>query len=217
MVYAPHPFRKHAAVRGRSNGLGQVSEGLEVALEDLPPWEEDDVLTYPMLWTNPMTGEKALQGELLSLIAELSSTCAIFTLRMLRCLTIALLTHIITLVHSIAAWKLLVKRSPDAEEQVVDDIEEVRRIIYALQRPALEPKYIFAPPYNEGDLVIFYNRGLMHCATGEKLSFDGRVKAVAPQSLWLTFGLSQSTLWRRTVLVQCIKRSELQSARVFEH
>ncbi|ORY60397.1 hypothetical protein BCR35DRAFT_335018 [Leucosporidium creatinivorum] len=136
VVYAPHPFRKHAACRGRSNGLGQVSEGLEAPLEDLPPWEDADVLTYPMLWTSK-TGEKAFQ------------------------------------VHSIAAWKLLVKTSPDAEEQVIDDIEEVRRIIYELQRPALEPKFIFAPPYTEGDCVIFYNRGLMHCATEYPLKTHG--------------------------------------------
>jgi len=73
VVYAPHPFRKHAAVRGRSNGLGQWSERLEAPLEDLPPWEEQNVLTYPMLWTNPQTGEKALQG-LLTLYRPSSAT-----------------------------------------------------------------------------------------------------------------------------------------------
>lgn len=154
VVYAPHPFRKHAAVRGRSNGLGQWSEDLEAPLEDLPPWEEEDVLTYPMLWTNPKTGEKALQSE------------SMLFRGVRRNVLIPFIS--ISTVHSIATWKLMIKTSPDAEERVVDDIEEVRRIIYELQRPALEPKYIFAPPYIEGDLVIFYNRGLMHCATGKR-------------------------------------------------
>lgn len=51
VTYAPHPFRKHAGVRGRSNGLGQVSEGKETGLEDLPDYDESKILTYPMLWT----------------------------------------------------------------------------------------------------------------------------------------------------------------------
>jgi hypothetical protein len=82
-------------------------------------------------------------------------------------------------VHSIAAWKLLIKTSPDAEERVVDEIEEVRRIIYELQRPALEPKYIFAPPYQQDDLVIFYNRGLMHCASGKRIPCLSREELLA--------------------------------------
>lgn len=51
VTYAPHPFRWNAAVKGRSNGLGQFSEGREAPLEDLPPFEDEKVLTYPMLWT----------------------------------------------------------------------------------------------------------------------------------------------------------------------
>lgn len=107
--YAPHPFRKHAAVRGRSNGMGQLSEGREVPLEDIPAYDEDKICTYPMLWANTVTGEKAFQ------------------------------------VHPIAAWKLFLKDGPDAEERVVDDIKEVREWLYSMQRPSLEPKYIFAP------------------------------------------------------------------------
>ncbi|GAA5897715.1 hypothetical protein JCM6882_000075 [Rhodosporidiobolus microsporus] len=129
IVYAPHPFRKHAGVRGLSNGLGQVSEGREAPLEDLPEWEEEKVLTYPMCWENPVTGEKALQ-------------C-----------------------HPIPAWKLILKETEDSPERIVDDVEEVRRILYELQRPFLTPENVFAPPYEEGDLVIFYNRGLLHAAT----------------------------------------------------
>ncbi|ORY66789.1 hypothetical protein BCR35DRAFT_181742 [Leucosporidium creatinivorum] len=59
--YAPWPYQWNGASKGNSNGLGTYHEGKELALEDLPEWREEDVKTYPMLWTNPHTGEKSLQ------------------------------------------------------------------------------------------------------------------------------------------------------------
>lgn len=66
--YAPHAFVWMA--RARSARLGHVlaTEGRERDLfggEDdtsfFPKWEREKVCTYPMVWTNPVTGEKSLQ------------------------------------------------------------------------------------------------------------------------------------------------------------
>lgn len=73
--YAPHAFVWMA--RARSARLGHVlaTEGRERDLfgggddddntssppPPFPKWEKDKVCTYPMVWTNPVTGEKSLQ------------------------------------------------------------------------------------------------------------------------------------------------------------
>jgi hypothetical protein len=35
--------------------------GLEKPLDQLKPWSEDKVCTYPMVWRHPVTGEDSLQ------------------------------------------------------------------------------------------------------------------------------------------------------------
>lgn len=74
----------NGASKGNSNGLGTYSEGKEMAIEDLPDWTAHEIkselgvtwgrrrcvlaeadlssfIAYPMVWTNPKTGEKSLQ------------------------------------------------------------------------------------------------------------------------------------------------------------
>ncbi|KAI1764360.1 Clavaminate synthase-like protein [Hypoxylon sp. FL1150] len=57
--YAPHPYMWIGDCKGNSNGLGLVSQGKEKKLEDLGDYDPKDVKTYPMVWVNPVTGEKA--------------------------------------------------------------------------------------------------------------------------------------------------------------
>ncbi|KAI1649509.1 Clavaminate synthase-like protein [Daldinia loculata] len=59
--YAPHPYMWIGDCKGNSNGLGLVSQGKEKQLEDLGDFDPKDVKTYPMVWVNPVTGEKAFQ------------------------------------------------------------------------------------------------------------------------------------------------------------
>jgi len=60
--YAPHPYVWISTAKSRPDGLGMVSEGKEVPLEDLPPVESaTDVQIHPMAWRNPVTGRYALQ------------------------------------------------------------------------------------------------------------------------------------------------------------
>lgn len=59
--YAPHPYMWIADCRGRPNGLGLETEGREKAIEDLGGFDPAAVKRYPMVWTNPVTDEKAFQ------------------------------------------------------------------------------------------------------------------------------------------------------------
>jgi alpha-ketoglutarate-dependent taurine dioxygenase len=60
--YAPHPYVWISTAKSRPDGLGLVSEGKEVSLQDLPPIEHaSDIQILPMVWRNPVTGKFALQ------------------------------------------------------------------------------------------------------------------------------------------------------------
>jgi xanthine dioxygenase len=59
--YAPHPYVWIRDARANSDGLGLVSKGKELAREALPPFKEDEIVTLPLVWLNPVTGQPALQ------------------------------------------------------------------------------------------------------------------------------------------------------------
>jgi alpha-ketoglutarate-dependent taurine dioxygenase len=59
--YAPHPYVWMRNARARSNGLGLVSEGRELARAELPAFEDDKITTLPLVWKNPLTGKPSLQ------------------------------------------------------------------------------------------------------------------------------------------------------------
>ncbi|KAF4983368.1 hypothetical protein FZEAL_1220 [Fusarium zealandicum] len=123
--YAPHPYVWMSSAKSRSDGLGLVSEGKEVALADLPPVEEDKIQILPMCWRNPVTGRPALQ------------------------------------VHPSAIRKLHL-----ADGTIVDDLAEVREIVHKFQRPGIAPKMVYPHDWEQGDFVLFHNRGLIHSVVG---------------------------------------------------
>ena len=59
--YAPHPYIWMSPARSRSDGLGMISDNLELPLSDLPPINEAHIKILPMCWKNPLTGKLALQ------------------------------------------------------------------------------------------------------------------------------------------------------------
>jgi alpha-ketoglutarate-dependent taurine dioxygenase len=123
--YAPHPYVWMSGARSRPDGLGLVSEGLEVPLGRLPPIEEDNIQILPLCWRNPVTGKLALQ------------------------------------IHPSAVRKLHL-----ADGTVIDDLAEVREIVHRLQRPGIAPNLVYAHDWEEGDLVLFHNRGVLHSVVG---------------------------------------------------
>jgi hypothetical protein len=59
--YAPHAFQWMSTARSTQLGHTLVTEGKEIPPNQLRPWSTDKVCVYPMVWTNPVTGEKSLQ------------------------------------------------------------------------------------------------------------------------------------------------------------
>ncbi|GAA5833437.1 hypothetical protein JCM11251_003495 [Rhodosporidiobolus azoricus] len=56
----------------------------------------------------------------------------------------------------------------------ITDLSLIRRILNQIQLPALRPEYIWAPGYEEGDLVLFDNRAVYHSATDYPESWGTR-------------------------------------------
>jgi len=131
--YAPHPYiwMKHA--RSLANGVGLASECRELGRGDLPEVDERALMTLPLVWTNPITGKRAL------------------------------------MLHAYCVEGLII------DGRRIDELAEVRRLLYALMRPAIAPARVYAHPWRPGDLVIFHNRGVWHSVVGSLKPGDVRV------------------------------------------
>ncbi|KAK7934770.1 alpha-ketoglutarate dependent xanthine dioxygenase [Apiospora marii] len=59
-----------------------------------------------------------------------------------------------------------VRRLHLGDGSVVDDLARVRDIVHRLQRPGIAPRRVYAHDWQEGDLVLFHNRGVLHSVVG---------------------------------------------------
>ena len=114
-----------STAKSRSDGLGLVSDSLELTDSDLPPVDPAKVLILPLVWKNPVTGHLALQ------------------------------------IHPSA-----VRRIHLANGDVIDDLVTVREIVHRLQRPGISPRLVYAHDWEEGDMVLFNNQGVLHSVVG---------------------------------------------------
>lgn len=137
--YAPHPYVWMAPAKSNSLGLGLVSEGSEMPLEDLPPVDPAKVKTLPMLWKNPQTGRLHFQ------------------------------------VHPSAVQELSIDALPDDKIKAdslhphgahIANLEHVRKLVYDLQRPAIDPKHVYAHNWSNNDFCLFHNQGVLHSVVG---------------------------------------------------
>ncbi|KIK71524.1 hypothetical protein GYMLUDRAFT_339290 [Collybiopsis luxurians FD-317 M1] len=137
--YAPHPYVWMAPAHAMPTGLGIESEGLELPLGDLPPWEEGRRKVLPVVWKNPVTGNLHFEvhpcgaAELLvdALPKGASREGALY---------------------------------PDGAH--ITDLKEVRGLLYKMQRPAIAPNLVYPHDWHERDLVLFHNRGVLHSVVG---------------------------------------------------
>ncbi|KAJ5678865.1 hypothetical protein N7462_007109 [Penicillium macrosclerotiorum] len=123
--YAPHPYIWMSKAKSRSNGLGVVSEGLELKEDEIPAFEENKIKIYPMAWKNPITGKLAM------------------------------------MVYPTCVRKIHLENG-----HVMENLSEIRERLYRLQRRAIDPQYIYTHDWEEGDLVLFNNHGVMHSIVG---------------------------------------------------
>ncbi|KAJ5646860.1 hypothetical protein N7490_003232 [Penicillium lividum] len=59
--YAPYPYKWVGNCKGNSNGLGLAEGGERLTMEELGEYDPSAVKKYPLVWVNPLTGEKAFQ------------------------------------------------------------------------------------------------------------------------------------------------------------
>ncbi|KAG5642011.1 hypothetical protein DXG03_003783 [Asterophora parasitica] len=137
--YAPHPYVWMAPARALPTGLGIESEGLELPLKELPPWEEARRKILPVLWKNPGTGQLHFQVH--------------------PCGAIELFVDALP-----EGAKREGALFPDGAH--VTDLKEVRDLLYRMQRPAISPNLVYPHDWHEKDLVLFHNRGVLHSVVG---------------------------------------------------
>ena len=145
--YAPHPYVWMTPAHALPTGLGIETEGLEVPLNELPPWEEGKIKKFPMVcsfqlstiatgglymvvqvWKNPVTG--ALHFEV--------HPCGIRAL------------HVGPLPSGASRENVLY---PDGA--ILTDLKEIREIVYKMNRPGIAPKVRRLERHgHEGSLII---------------------------------------------------------------
>ncbi|KAH0837865.1 taurine catabolism dioxygenase TauD, TfdA family-domain-containing protein [Lanmaoa asiatica] len=141
--YAPHPYVWMTPARALPTGLGIESEGLEIPTGELPEWEESKVKTFPML--SDSCGKTRLRGTSTS-----KSTRAAFR-------------------NSSSSPSRQARNAGDAlypDGVHIKDLAEVRALLYKMQRPAIAPQLVYPHDWQERDLVLFHNRGLLHTVVG---------------------------------------------------
>ncbi|GAA5945559.1 hypothetical protein JCM3775_002632 [Rhodotorula graminis] len=138
--YAPHPYVWMGSAKAKSTGLGMVSDGTEMSLDDLPPWEEKHVKTLPVCWKNPVTGHLHLQ-------VHPSAVHELF----------------------IDPLPVGARRQPDTlypDGAHLTNLKEVRELIYSMQRPGIAPELVYTVDWKPRQLALFHNRGTLHSITG---------------------------------------------------
>lgn len=70
-------------------------------------------------------------------------------------------------VHGCCVFKLTTRDPKTGALTVMDDVQEVRRLVYKLQQRIYKAENIYAHRWEQGDIVIFHNRGVMHSITGQ--------------------------------------------------
>ncbi|KAF9011250.1 Clavaminate synthase-like protein [Cyathus striatus] len=138
-TYAPRPFEWIRTARGIPTGLGLETEGLEVPLNELTPWREENVKTYPFVWKNPVTGVLHLQ-VIATAVREI---------------------HVDPLPEGVKRERALYP-----EGAHIKDLKDIRELLYRMQRPGITPSLVYPHPWAEKDLVLWNNRSLMHSVVG---------------------------------------------------
>lgn len=65
-------------------------------------------------------------------------------------------------IHGACVYQLVNNKTGE-----VFEMEKAREIVHKFMRPAISPSQIYCHPWSEGDLCIFFNRGVWHSVTGE--------------------------------------------------
>ncbi len=50
--------------------------------------------------------------------------------------------------------------------EIIDDLKTVRAVVHRLQRPGISPEMVYTHDWEEGDMVLFNNQGVLHSVVG---------------------------------------------------
>ncbi|KAK7954122.1 sulfonate dioxygenase [Apiospora saccharicola] len=145
--YAPRAYEWMLNCKATDDGMTIARSGQEKKLEDLPEWSWDKVHAFPRLGK---TGNSAENFHLAQMVWRNHGNGKPH-LQVLGCCVYALRTT----------------NPATGEVTVTDNLDEVRGICHKLTRKVYTPENIYAHRWQEGDLVIFHNRGVLHSITGE--------------------------------------------------
>lgn len=161
--YMPHPYIAIGTAKSRPTGLGMESDGLEVPFEDLPPWEEKHVKTFPVCWKNPVTGNLHVQVHP-SGIHELvrRNLCSIDTNSGEKKLT----PPGAQLIDALPPTATRTESALFPDGAHITDLQEARDLLYKLQRPGIAPEHVYVVDWKPRQLALFHNRGCLHSITG---------------------------------------------------
>jgi alpha-ketoglutarate-dependent taurine dioxygenase len=136
-----------SAAHALPTGLGIENEGLELPLEELPQWEESKIKTFPLVSPPQQSMLNLLQTWKNPVTGKLHLQC-----------------------HPCGAHHLLIAPSQGAalypDGAHLTDLKQVRELLYKMQRPGIAPELVYPVDWEEGDFVLFHNRGLLHSVVG---------------------------------------------------
>ncbi|SAM08152.1 hypothetical protein [Absidia glauca] len=72
-------------------------------------------------------------------------------------------------VHPAAVEDLIIDGKP------IGDLKKVRDLLYQFQRPSIAPANVYAHEWQDGDFVLFHNRGVLHSVVGTLKDTDTRI------------------------------------------
>ncbi|KAK8136158.1 sulfonate dioxygenase [Apiospora sp. TS-2023a] len=145
--YAPRAYEWILNCKATDDGMTIARSGQEKKLEDLPEWSWDKVHAFPRLGKTRNSADNFHFAQMVWRNHGNGKP----HLQVLGCCVYALHTT----------------DPATGEVTVTDDLDEVRGICHKLTREVYTPENIYAHRWQEGDLVIFHNRGVLHSITGE--------------------------------------------------
>lgn len=156
VTYAPQAYEYIRQCKASEDGLTIPTFGNEVPIDQLSEWSWDKVAEHPVSINRPQSGFRNT-----SIYKVTNSETQMVWRNPLNEFRPFLQ------VHGCCVFKLTTRDPHTGEVTVIDDVEEVRRIVYKMQSKIYAAERLYAHRWVAGDLCIFHNRGTMHSITGQ--------------------------------------------------
>jgi hypothetical protein len=79
-------------------------------------------------------------------------------------------------VHGKCVRKMFLKKNPESEVQVIEDLSKIRELLHSWQERIIRPEYVFMSPVEEGDVLMWDNWSIFHSAVDYPEHYGPRSK-----------------------------------------